>query len=92
MLRWTGGWTPVLAFNCIIVIYYTIIGFGIGGYASIRTFVDKVHQLGAQSSSPCTKFLDALVTCSTTAFACGKSPFLGARACARQCDKCYAVP
>jgi auxin influx carrier (AUX1 LAX family) len=44
--RWTGGWTPVLAFNCIIVIYYTIIGFGIGGYASIRTFVDKVHQLG----------------------------------------------
>ncbi|CAL5220457.1 g2477 [Coccomyxa viridis] len=44
--RWTGGWTPVLVFNAFIIIYFTTIGFGIGGYASIKTFVDKIRTLG----------------------------------------------
>ena len=44
--RWTGGWTPVLVFNTFIVLYFTTVGFGIGGYASIKTFVDKIRTLG----------------------------------------------
>ncbi len=43
--RWTGGWAPVFVFNTFLVIYFTIIGFGIGGYASIKSFVDKIHIL-----------------------------------------------
>ena len=46
MCRWTGGWTPVLVFNTCIIVYFTTIGFGIGGYASIKTFVDKIRTLG----------------------------------------------
>ncbi len=46
MCSWTGGWTPVLVFNTFIIIYFTTIGFGIGGYASIKTFVDKIRTLG----------------------------------------------
>jgi auxin influx carrier (AUX1 LAX family) len=44
--RWTGGWAPVFVFNTFLIVYFTIIGFGIGGYASIKSFVDKIHILG----------------------------------------------
>ena len=44
--RWTGGWTLVLVFNTFIVVYFTTVGFGIGGYAAIKTFVDKIRTLG----------------------------------------------
>lgn len=44
--RWTGGWVPVLVFNFLIVAYYLVIGFSIGGWASIKSLVDKINQLG----------------------------------------------
>lgn len=44
--RWTGGWYPVLIFNSFCVIYYFVFGFCIGGWASIKTLVDKIHILG----------------------------------------------
>ena len=44
--RWTGGWYPVLFFNWLIIIYFFVVGFCIGGYAAIRTLVTKIHQLG----------------------------------------------
>jgi len=43
---WTGGWGPVLFFNSLLVIYYFVFGFCIGGWASIKTLVDKIHVLG----------------------------------------------
>ena len=46
LCRWTGGWVPVLTFNFFLIVYFTTIGFGIGGYSSIRTLVDKVQTLG----------------------------------------------
>jgi auxin influx carrier (AUX1 LAX family) len=44
--KWTGGWVPVLVFNSFLVAYYLVVGFGIGGWASIKSLVDKIHQLG----------------------------------------------
>ncbi|EIE20383.1 hypothetical protein COCSUDRAFT_30594 [Coccomyxa subellipsoidea C-169] len=44
--RWTGGWGPVLVVNSLFVIYYFVFGFCIGGWASIKTLVDKIHVLG----------------------------------------------
>ena len=41
----------MLAFNCLLIVYFTIVGFGIGGYASIRTFVDSIHKLGEYLSA-----------------------------------------
>ena len=29
--------------------YFTVVGFGIGGWASIKSFVDSIHKLGALS-------------------------------------------
>lgn len=37
---------PVLVFNFLIVAYYLVIGFSIGGWASIKSLVDKISQLG----------------------------------------------
>ena len=35
----------MFVFNTFLIVYFTIIGFGIGGYASIKSFVDKIHIL-----------------------------------------------
>ena len=35
----------MFVFNTFLIIYFTTVGFGIGGYASIKSFVDKIHIL-----------------------------------------------
>lgn len=36
----------MLVVNSLFVIYYFVFGFCIGGWASIKTLVDKIHVLG----------------------------------------------
>ncbi|KAL4441475.1 hypothetical protein ABPG77_001979 [Micractinium sp. CCAP 211/92] len=41
-----GGWHFVFWFNWLIIVFTAIFGFGMGGYASIKAFVDSVSSFG----------------------------------------------
>ncbi|PSC69121.1 auxin transporter 1 [Micractinium conductrix] len=41
-----GGWSFVFWFNWVIIAFTAVFGFGMGGYSSIKAFVDSVNDFG----------------------------------------------
>ncbi|KAI7843624.1 hypothetical protein COHA_002864 [Chlorella ohadii] len=41
-----GGWRTIFYFNWVIIVFTAVFGFGMGGYASIKAFVESIQDFG----------------------------------------------
>ncbi|KAH9603446.1 hypothetical protein KSS87_015747, partial [Heliosperma pusillum] len=43
---WLGGWAGTYVMNIFVVVWVFVIGFGLGGWASLRNFILQINTFG----------------------------------------------
>ena len=44
--RWIGGWTGAFVANAVIIVFFLVAGFGLGGYSSVVALIDAIGSFG----------------------------------------------